>query len=46
VEVRRERILSNDKSGGRGFDESDEAHIQELAALIGVTLDTIRPAAR
>ena len=25
----------SDKSGGRDFDESDEAHIQELAALIG-----------
>ena len=36
----------SDKSGGRDFDEPDEAHIQELAALIGGTLDTIRLAAQ
>ncbi|MFE5672591.1 GAF domain-containing protein [Agromyces sp. NPDC056523] len=32
----------SDKSGGRDFDESDEANIRELAALIGETLDALR----
>ena len=36
----------SDKSGGRDFDESDEANIRELAALIGETLDALRLAAR
>ena len=31
----------SDKSGGRDFDESDEANIRELAALIGETLDAL-----
>ena len=42
----RSRVQLSDKSGGRDFDESDEVHIQELAALIGRTLDTIRLAAQ
>ena len=36
----------SDKSGGRDFDESDEANIHELAALIGETLDALRLAAQ
>ena len=36
----------SDKSGGRDFDESDEANIRELAALIGETLDAFRLAAQ
>ena len=36
----------SDKSGGRDFDESDEANIRELAALIGETLDALRLAAQ
>ena len=36
----------SDKSGGRDFDESDEANIRELAALIGETLDALRMAAQ
>jgi GAF domain-containing protein len=36
----------SDKSGGREFDESDETNTQELAALIGETLDALRPAAQ
>ena len=36
----------SDKSGGRDFDESDEANIRELAALIGETLDALRRAAQ
>jgi GAF domain-containing protein len=36
----------SDKSGGRDFDEADEANIRELAALIGDTLDAIRLAAQ
>ncbi|GAA1059910.1 GAF domain-containing protein [Agromyces bracchium] len=36
----------SDKSGGREFDESDEANIRELAALIGETLDALRLAAQ
>jgi GAF domain-containing protein len=32
----------SDKSGGRDFDESDETHVRELAALIGDTLDALR----
>ena len=36
----------SDTSGGRDFDESDEANIHELAALIGETLDALRLAAR
>jgi GAF domain-containing protein len=36
----------SDKSGERDFDESDEMHVQELAALIGETLDAIRLAAQ
>jgi len=35
----------SDKSGGRDFDEADEAHIHELAALIGGMLDALRLAA-
>lgn len=35
----------SDKSGGRDFDESDEANIREFAALIGETLDALRLAA-
>ena len=36
----------SDKSGGRDFDESDEANIHVLAALIGETLDALRLAAQ
>ena len=36
----------SDKSGGRDFDESDEANIHELAALIGETLDALQLAAK
>lgn len=36
----------SDKSGGRDFDESDEAHVRELAAMIGGILDTIRLASQ
>jgi hypothetical protein len=36
----------SDKSGGRNFDESDEENIRELAALVGETLDALRPAGR
>jgi GAF domain-containing protein len=36
----------SDKSGGRDFDESDEASIHELAGLIGDTLDALRLAAK
>ena len=36
----------SDKSGGRDFDESDEANIRELAALIGETLDALRLAGK
>ncbi len=36
----------SDKSGGRDFDESDEANIRELVALIGETLDAFRLAAQ
>lgn len=36
----------SDKSGGRDFDESDEANIHELAALIGETLDALRLASK
>ncbi|MGW4928274.1 GAF domain-containing protein [Agromyces sp. NPDC004153] len=36
----------SDKSSRRDFDESDEANIHELAALIGETLDARRLAAR
>ena len=36
----------SDKSGGRDFDESDEANIRELAALIGETLDALRLASQ
>jgi hypothetical protein len=36
----------SDKSGERDFDELDEAHVRELAALIGGALDTVRPAAQ
>jgi GAF domain-containing protein len=36
----------SDKSGGRDFDESDEANIRELAALIGETLDALQLAAK
>lgn len=36
----------SDKSGGRDFDESDEANIHELAALIGETLDALQLAAQ
>jgi GAF domain-containing protein len=32
----------SDKSGGRDFDEADEANVRELAALIGETLDALR----
>jgi hypothetical protein len=35
----------SDKSGGREFDEYDEANIHELSALIGETLDALRLAA-
>jgi GAF domain-containing protein len=34
----------SDKSDGRDFDEDDEQHIRELAALIGETLDALRAA--
>lgn len=36
----------SDKSDGRDFDESDEANIHQLAALIGETLDALRLAAQ
>ena len=36
----------SDKSGGRDFDESDEANIREFAALVGETLDALGLAAR
>ena len=36
----------SDKSGGRDFDQADEANIRELAALIGETLDAVRLAAQ
>ncbi len=36
----------SDKSGGRDFDEADEANIRELAALIGDMLDALRLAAQ
>ena len=36
----------SDKSDGRDFDESDEANIHELAALIGETLDALQLAAK
>jgi hypothetical protein len=32
--------------GGRDFDESDEANIRELAALVGETLEALRLAAQ
>jgi GAF domain-containing protein len=34
----------SDKSGGRDFDAGDEAHLRELAALVGETLDALRVA--
>jgi GAF domain-containing protein len=36
----------SDKSGGREFDVSDETNVEELAALIGETLDALRLAAQ
>lgn len=36
----------SDKSGGRDFDADDEAHLRELAALVGETLDALRVASR
>lgn len=32
----------SDKRDGRDFDENDEVHIRELAALVGETLDALR----
>ena len=34
----------SDKRGGGEFDDDDEAHIRELAALVGETLDALRAA--
>ena len=34
----------SDKSGGRDFDADDEAHLRELAGLVGDTLDALRAA--
>jgi GAF domain-containing protein len=36
----------SDKSGGGDFDESDDANIHELAALIGEALDAVRLASQ
>lgn len=36
----------SDKSGGRDFDETDEASIREFAALVGETLDALGLAAQ
>jgi len=35
----------SDKGDGRDFDEADERHVRELAALVGETLDALRAAA-
>jgi GAF domain-containing protein len=36
----------SDKSDGGNFTVADEAHVRDLAALVGETIDALREAAR